>query len=168
MDAKVFRMAILTIISAFILVLVIVYATNAESINKLLGWEQKSEEAADTAVSSSSDTVYGEQIGDDLNAFLYEEDFFDETEEIPSVVVIKKNSGSSDSSDEAGSFDSSPEGDAPDDEGGSGMAVVGELTNPNGVSNPGAFDSNLFEYNGVMPTTPPQGAGTPVGSAVGN
>ena len=167
MDAKVFRMAILTIISAFILVLVIVYATNAESINKLFGWGEQSEDAADVAVSYSSDEVYGQQIGDDLNAFLYEEDFFDETEEIPSVVVIKKNSASSDSSDEAGSVGSSFDGDKPDEDG-SGMAVVGELTNPNGVSNPGAFDSGLFEYNGVMPTTPPAGGGTPVGSASGN
>ena len=43
MDAKVFRMAILTIISAFILVLVIIYATNSDRINDMFGWGREKE-----------------------------------------------------------------------------------------------------------------------------
>ena len=128
MDARVFRMAILTIISAFILVLVIVYATNTDKINNLLGVEDKpmpvaTEEATEEA--SEEQVIYGDQIGDSLNGFLLDDDFFDETEKIPSVVVIKKSDASTDESSEGSSF--AKEEDRP----GTGMAVVGELTNPN-------------------------------------
>ena len=128
MDARVFRMAILTIISAFILVLVIVYATNTDKINNLLGVEDKpmpgaTEEATEEA--SEEPVIYGDQIGDSLNGFLLDDDFFDETEKIPSVVVIKKSDASTDESSEGSSF--AKEEDRP----GTGMAVVGELTNPN-------------------------------------
>ena len=34
--------------------------------------------------------MYGEQIGDNTQAFLFEEGFFDANEDIPSVVVTKK------------------------------------------------------------------------------
>ena len=127
MDTRVFRMAILTILSAFILVLVIVYATNTDKINSLFGWGQKTQVATEAATEETSETeiIYGDQIGDSLNGFLLDDDFFDETEKIPSVVVIEK----SESSTDAGSADSSfaEEEDRP----GTGMAVVGELTNPN-------------------------------------
>ena len=127
MDARVFRMAILTIISAFVLVLVIVYATNTEKINSLFGWDRKTEVAADAASveASEEEVIYGDQIGDSLNGFLLDDDFFDETEKIPSVVVIKKSDSSTDESSAEGSF--TEEEDRP----GTGMAVVGELTNPN-------------------------------------
>ena len=94
MDTRVFRMAILTIISAFILVLVIVYATNADKINRMFGWGQEKEtstEAASTEESLEEEVIYGDQIGDSLNAFLLDDDFFDETEKVPSVMVIKQN-----------------------------------------------------------------------------
>ena len=158
MDKRVFRMAILTIISAFILVLVIVYATNTQKINQLFGWGSK-EEAADTAASYySGEEIYGQQIGSNLDGFLSDEDFFDETEKIPSVVVIKKSSGSAEESSEASSLGSSVS-----DEDLPGMAVVGELHNPEGYAPGmgGSFDSSLYEYNGVMPTAPIEG--TPVG-----
>ena len=127
MDSRVFRMAILTIISAFVLVLVIVYATNTEKINSLFGWDRKTEVATEAASTETSEeeVIYGDQIGDSLNGFLLDDDFFDETEKIPSVVVIKKSDASTDESSEGSSF--AKEEDRP----GTGMAVVGELTNPN-------------------------------------
>ena len=126
MDTRVFRMAILTIISAFILVLVIVYATNTEKINALFGWGQKKPVTAEVATEESTEEIiYGDQIGDSLDAFLLDDDFFDETEKIPSVVVIKKSAASTDESSADSSF--AEEEDRP----GTGMAVVGELTNPN-------------------------------------
>ena len=127
MDTRVFRMAILTIISAFVLVLVIVYATNTEKINDLFGWDRKTEVATDAASTETSEeeVIYGDQIGDSLNGFLLDDDFFDETEKIPSVVVIKKSDSGTDESGAEGSF--TEEEDRP----GTGMAVVGELTNPN-------------------------------------
>ncbi len=166
MDKRVFRMAVLTMISAFILVLVIVYATNASKINKLFGWGDSSDDAANVASSYSSEQVYGDQIGDDLDGFLNDEEFFDETEKVQSVVVIKKSSSSTDDSAEAGSLGSSGDDAEGEEEPGSGMAVVGELTNPNA---PGAYMSG-YEYNGVMPTAPQGGAapgGQPGGTQVG-
>ena len=130
MDSKVFRMAILTIISAFILVLVIVYATNADRINRLFdkgpGKEPSTESAS--VEESQEEVIYGDQIGDSLDAFLLDEDFFDETEKVPSVVVRKKTAtGSSDSEGEA-EGQASGEEDEPQS---TGKAVVGELFNPN-------------------------------------
>ena len=92
MDYKVFRTAVLAIVSVLILVLVIVYATNADKINEIFGKGGASGEGASAATSSSSDiSAYGEQIGDNTQAFLFEEGFFDENEEIPSVVITKKS-----------------------------------------------------------------------------
>jgi hypothetical protein len=128
MDSRVFRMAILTIISAFILVLVIVYATNTDKINSLFGVKEKPQPVASEAATeevSEEPVIYGDQIGDSLSGFLLDDDFFDETEKIPSVVVIKKSEASTDESSEDSSF--AEEEDRP----GTGMAVVGELTNPN-------------------------------------
>jgi len=157
-DKRVFRMALLTIISAFILVLVIVYATNTQKINQLFGWGSKEEESDTAASYYSGEEIYGQQIGSNLDGFLSDEDFFDETEKIPSVVVIKKSSGSAEESSEASSLGSSVS-----DEDLPGMAVVGELHNPEGYAPGmgGSFDSSLYEYNGVMPTAPIEG--TPVG-----
>ena len=91
MDYKVFRTAVLAIVSALILVLVIVYATNADKIKEIFGKGGASGEGASAATSSSSDIgMYGEQIGDNTQAFLFEEGFFDANEDIPSVVVTKK------------------------------------------------------------------------------
>lgn len=129
MDKKVFKMSLFTIISAIILVFVIVYATNADKLNKLFGWGDNKVKEAATAASYSSgiDTALGEQIGDDLQAFIYDEEFFDELESIPAVVVIKKNvSGSGDSSSAATSGSSED-----DEEEGTGMAVQGQLYNSN-------------------------------------
>ena len=156
MDAKVFRMAILTIISAFILVLVIIYATNADKINRLFnkGEKEKAAEAITEEV-LSSDAYSEQQIGDDLKAFLYEDDFFDEAEEIPAVVVIQHNTRTVDSDSEASSEDTDREGE---DEGGAGMAVVGQLDNPSAMQEAAdrLFPESLSE---------PPVEGTPVGTA---
>lgn len=91
MDYKVFRTAVLAIVSALILVLVIVYATNADKIKEIFGKGGASDTEASAETSSSSDFgMYGEQIGDNTQAFLFEEGFFDANEDIPSVVVTKK------------------------------------------------------------------------------
>ena len=96
MDYKVFRTAVLAIVSALILVLVIVYATNADKIKEIFGKGGASDTEASADTSSSSDFgMYGEQIGDNTQAFLFEEGFFDANEEIPSVVVTKKGENKS-------------------------------------------------------------------------
>ncbi len=167
MDRRVFRMAMLTILSGFLLVLVIVYATNAEKINKLFGSNKSNtvNEAVseETATYYSSDVAdFAQQIGDNLDGFLLDQDFFDETEKVPSVVVIKKSGTSSEESVVASTSSSSVE------ENGTGMAVVGELLNPSGEGlDPSTLDSSLFQYNGQMPGAPQEGtagAGTPVGT----
>ena len=166
MDAKVFRMAILTILSAFVLVLVIIYATNADKINRMFGSDKSkeiSQEAASVEV-SQEEVVYGDQIGDSLDAFLLDEDFFDETEKVPSVMVIKKSQASKDSSTEATTQEEEQERE------GTGMAVVGELINPEAE---GAADSS--GYLTSLPAAPEGGygqyipsdqtiSGTPVGT----
>ncbi len=169
MDAKVFRMALITIISALVLVLLIVYATNADKINGLLGKDDGSNSSAEeaTALTSEEMSAYGEQIGDNLGGFMLDEEFFDETEEIPSIVVIKKSSASS--SDDSGEVLIGDDGiggrDNPDDAtNGSGMAVVGQLDNPNTTGN---VDEDGFLTS--VPPTPPGGFGEyiPNGSVVG-
>ena len=158
MDAKVFRTAILTIISAFLLILIIVYATNADKINKMLGGEKKSavvEEVAEETLEDPEEETFGDQIGDNLNGFINDESFFDETEKIPSVVVRQKV-GSEDE-DDAEALDDGTEGDVPSAEDSTktpGKAVVGELTNP---------DEPIAGVNTYIP--PEQTVtGTPVGN----
>ena len=167
MDAKVFRMALLTIISAFILVAVIIYATNTEKINSLFGKKEKiSEEVTAEVSAEETSIVYGEQIGTDLKSFLYDDSFFDENEKIPAVVVIKKNSKQP---DDSGDEVSVPE---EQDDNGTGMAVVGQLDNPDAG---GSFDSvdvpPLVDPNKPVEGTPVEGTpvgSTPVGSAASN
>ncbi len=167
MDAKVFRMALLTILSAFILVLVIVYATNADKINDMFGWGKEKETVSEEASEEESiEVIYGEQIGDSLSGFLLDADFFDETEKVPSVVVIKKTQSSSGASTTESSV-------SEEEEDGTGMAVVGQLTNPNPPEAEASVDSS--GYLTSLPTPPPGGygefipsdqtvTGTPVGT----
>ena len=190
MDKKVFTMAVLTMISAFILIMVIVYATNADKINKLLGGGKESQTSVEEILpeeETATVTVHGDQIGDNLNGFLLDEEFFDETEKIPSVVVIKKSSGEKGSGDAAGTEgvlvgDDGITGQGDDAAGtsttsGTGMAVVGELTNPN-PQLPSGYQDDATGASGYLTTTPeaPPGgfgeyipadqtiSGTPVGT----
>ena len=174
MDSRVFRMAVLTIISAFILVLLIVYATNSDKINRMFGWGQQKEsstqavtEASTEEASTEQETVYGDQIGDSLNAFLLDDDFFDETEAVPSVMVRRKNQASGDSSAEGNTLQDEVE---PEERDGTGMAIVGELFNPNAE---GSTDNS--GYLTSLPAPPAGGygqyvppnqtiTGTPVGT----
>ncbi len=172
MDARVFRMAIMTIISAFILVLVIIYATNTQKINALFGWNQKKSVAVETEVAAETEAsveeaIYGDQIGDSLNAFLMDDDFFDETEKVPSAVVVRKTDVVT---DDAAAGTESSFAEEGEEKGGTGMAIVGQLTNP---SLEGAADAS--GYLTSLPDPPPGGygeyipsdqtiTGTPVGT----
>ncbi|SFU87514.1 hypothetical protein [Butyrivibrio sp. INlla21] len=157
MDKRVFTMAILTIISAFILVLVIVYATNADKINKLTG--KGSNDDADSAASfvSGNGMLEGDQIGDNLDAFIYDDEFFDENDQVPAIVVIKENE--SDAANSVSSGASSEDDGSDKKRVGMGKVKGGELENPNPI------DEDELPLTG---STLPPVEGTPVGSAAGN
>lgn len=146
MDAKVFRMAILMIISAFVLVVVIVYATNVDKVSRLLGVGKDKSSQESTEDVSVEEQITGEfnatQIGDNLSGFEMDEDFFDPTERVPTVVVRKKNVEGADVAE-------SPEGTLPEGEepGGTGMAVVGQVINPNP-------DAAYYSTDGYIPDNP--------------
>lgn len=158
MDAKVFRLTLLTIASAFLLVIVILYATNADKINRLFGREKSAVTEAEYVqedASVVSEESYAQQIGDDLKSFLYDDDFFDEAEQIPAVVVIQQNTKTvSDSSEDTS--------EQPIDEDERSMAVVGQLDNPDAAFG----SSSLADLNGLLPgnLTEPPIEGTPVGN----
>ena len=138
MDAKVFRLTLLTIISAFLLVIVILYATNADKINKMFVREKSgsaAEEYSGETVPYVDEESYAQQIGDDLKSFLYDEDFFDEAEQIPAVVVIQQNTKTVEEA-----TDNSSEQEI--DEDSVGMAVD---TVPGGISLEEALTSPLSE-----------------------
>lgn len=153
MDKKVFTMALMTIISAFILVVVIIYATNADKINEMLGKKSSSSSVEISAEEvSTSQEIYGQQIGNDLKSFLYDEDFFDEAEKVPAVVVIQQNTKTVDSSTDSSS-------NAEDYEDGSGMAVVGQLDNPDALSSVAGLDNSATSgSSGNTPATNPGAA----------
>lgn len=161
MDAKVFRMALLTIISAFILVIVVIYATNADKIGALFGkTSSQSEASIEASEGKSVEIIAGQQIGDDLKSYLYDDDFFDEAEKIPAVVVIRKNTKTS-------SEGSSASSEASTDDEGTGMAVVGQLDNP-GAGNSDMGGAGMSAPGGNIlpqgPITEPPLEGTPVGN----
>lgn len=159
MDKKVFTMALMTILSAFILVVVIIYATNADKINKMLGRKNSSASVeVSTEEMSVPQEIYGQQIGDDLKSFLYDEDFFDEAEKIPAVVVIQQNTKTVDSSSDSSS--------AEEDSRGSGMAVVGQLDNPGAAASFGSSDG--IAPGADIPQGPIPGSETIGGTPVGN
>ena len=92
---------------------------------------------------------------------MYDEDFFDETEDIPAVVVIRKSTGSEKDADSAGGQAASSD---QEDNAGTGMAVVGQLENPDAQP---PVDEN--GYLTSVPEAPPGGFGEyiPDGSVVG-
>ena len=81
MDSKVRLRAIATILTAVVLILVVVYMANERHFARL--FRGRRENAANTATVEASvpkiskDGVFGEQIGDDLKAFLKDDAFFD-------------------------------------------------------------------------------------------
>ncbi len=93
MDSKALRLSIAAIITTIVLVAVVVYAANIDRINELLGKKTDgavTDEALETS-EAATETVYGEQIGDNLKGFLTADDFFDKSEQRPSVVVVVDN-----------------------------------------------------------------------------
>ena len=154
MDKKVFSMALLTILSAFILIIVIIYATNTDKINKLFGRGGSNSSAVmeSTQEISVTETEYGQQIGDNVKSFMYDDSFFDENEEIPASVVIQQKPASVD----AGSQSSS--GDLEDSRGSAGKAVIGEIENPDALPDMPEGDVPLDSIPGDQTIV-----GTPVG-----
>ena len=161
MDKRVFTMAILTIISAFILVLVIVYATNADKIKDLTGKGGTDEADAATSFVSETGMIEGDQIGDNLDAFLNDEDFFDENDNLPSIVVIKENEEGSANSASSGASVSEDDAkkNSKDKVDAVGRVEGGTIENPNPI------DADELPISG---STLPPVEGTPVGSAAGN
>ena len=91
MDSKTFRLSIVAILTTIVLIVVVVYASNRDRINSMFGGsvtETVDEEAGAEPVSG---TNLGEQIGDNLKGFLTADDFFDKSEQRPSVVVVVDN-----------------------------------------------------------------------------
>ena len=157
MDAKVFRLTLLTIISAFLLVIVILYATNADKINSLFGAQKGGSAATEYSAEEASvidEAIYAQQIGDDLKSFLYDDDFFDEAEQIPAVVVIQQNTKTVEDSADNSSAEETIED-------GVGMAVVGQLDNPDAA--PGEYSFSGIDDLLPNTLTEPPIEGTPVG-----
>ncbi|MBQ9511584.1 MAG: hypothetical protein IJR58_00155 [Lachnospiraceae bacterium] len=81
MDSKVRVKAIATIITAVLLILVVVYMVNERQFSRLFRRRRTSGQAEATVAVSvptvNKDGVFGEQIGDDLKAFLNDDSFFD-------------------------------------------------------------------------------------------
>lgn len=91
MDSKTFRLSILAIITTIVLIGVVVYAANREKINTLLGGDKAPETEVAVTEGDTHGTEFGEQIGDNLKGFLTASDFFDKSEQRPSVVVVVDN-----------------------------------------------------------------------------
>ncbi len=93
MDSKTLRLSIAAIITTVVLIGVVVYAANKDRIDSMIGAGKTEETVMDEAEAESdgTDTQYGEQIGDNLKGFLTADDFFDKSEQRPSVVVVVDN-----------------------------------------------------------------------------
>lgn len=95
MDSKSFRLSILALVTTVVLVGVVVYAANRDKIHALMGANSTYEESSDAMEGEEAEvtesTEYGEQIGDNLKGFLTADDFFDKSEQRPSVVVVVDN-----------------------------------------------------------------------------
>ena len=93
MDSKALRLSIVAIITTVVLLAVVVYAANRDRINALIGVDghNTAQEEVVDADCNATVTQYGEQIGDNLKGFLTADDFFDKSEQRPSVVVVVDN-----------------------------------------------------------------------------
>ncbi|MCR4833242.1 MAG: hypothetical protein K5900_06675 [Butyrivibrio sp.] len=142
---KVFRLSVITIISAFILILVVVYSTNTDKFDALFNRNKtQSDTTADASINASG--VQIEQIGDNLHGYMVDSDFFDENEKIPEVIITVDNIQSDVSGN---SHNGASNGDAAvASSGGSGFIYNGE---------------NIPQYpdGGEVPPTPGVGVGNP-------
>jgi hypothetical protein len=91
MDSKTFRLSILAVITTMVLIAVVVYAANRDKINSMIGSGKAPETEVAVSDGDTMETAYGEQIGDNLKGFLTASDFFDKSEQRPSVVVVVDN-----------------------------------------------------------------------------
>ena len=93
MDARTLRLAIVSMVSALLLIGVIVYAANADRVGELLsgmshkGTSEVSEDVYSDTDEVTAQTPLGEQIGDNLKGFQLDADFFDRGESSSSVIV---------------------------------------------------------------------------------
>ncbi|MBQ7679417.1 MAG: hypothetical protein IJT34_06165 [Butyrivibrio sp.] len=92
MDSRTMRLAVISMVSVLLLIGVIVYASNAERFGELIG--SRSGQKASTEASEElpegtvvTDTPLGEQIGDNLQGYLLDADFFDKGANSASVIV---------------------------------------------------------------------------------
>ncbi len=83
MDSKLRRLAIACFVSLVALIVVVVYAVNADKISSFLHKEETAEETEVLEEATTDDT--GEQIGDNLKGFLADEDFFDQRETLREI-----------------------------------------------------------------------------------
>ncbi|WP_026526811.1 hypothetical protein [Butyrivibrio sp. VCD2006] len=91
MDSKAFRLSILAIITTVVLIGVVVYAVNRDKINSMIGASKTEEAVSVVEEEEATLTDFGEQIGDNLKGFLTAGDFFDKSEQRPSVVIVVDN-----------------------------------------------------------------------------
>ncbi|MCR5178692.1 MAG: hypothetical protein K6C95_06880 [Lachnospiraceae bacterium] len=94
MDSKTVRLAVVMALTAVVLIVLAVYAVNADRIKARLSPREETPDAADTGESADAgdDTyiqvvdgnfrAFGEQIGNQTKAFLYDEGFFDPMQDI--------------------------------------------------------------------------------------
>ncbi|MCR5101601.1 MAG: hypothetical protein K6B41_09625 [Butyrivibrio sp.] len=127
MDFKVFRLVVAVVVSMTCLIFVVVYATNSRKIGKLISENSSSDASTEMSSVEEEDTTgFGTQIGDNLKGFLTDENFWDETERIPSVVIsspdenIHSSLSDNDITDDSSLAGTSDSGDAKTD-----MAVEG-------------------------------------------
>lgn len=85
MDSKVTKLAVLTLISLFALIIVIVFATNPGRFGKLINGGSGADNSGSMSGSSGM-TSYGVQIGDNLKGFIAESDFFDSSEKLEQII----------------------------------------------------------------------------------
>ncbi|MBP7348076.1 MAG: hypothetical protein KA965_05290 [Butyrivibrio sp.] len=85
MDFKIIRLAVLMFISLLALILVVIYATNTDRIDTLINGA--SDASAESAISATEglSSDFGEQIGDNLKAFLTDETFFDQNNALAEI-----------------------------------------------------------------------------------
>ncbi len=92
MDSKTFRLAVVSMVSILLLVALIVYAANMDRFGKL--FDKKTDTSPAETVTETAEVTegeFGEQIGDDLKAFITDPDFFDGDNRSESVVITTDN-----------------------------------------------------------------------------
>ncbi len=94
MDSKTIRLAVVMAVTAVVLIVLAVYAVNADRIRERRASKESTADASDTGetlpaddgtdlmVTDGSFRAFGEQIGNQTKAFLYDESFFDPMQDV--------------------------------------------------------------------------------------